>query len=33
MSGNTKKTKFFIYMDSRLLELADAYIQNSTSPE
>ena len=30
MSGNTEKTKFSIRVDTELLELADAYIRDST---
>lgn len=30
MSGNAEKTKFSIRVDTELLELADAYIQDST---
>ena len=30
MSGNAEKTKFSIRVDTELLELADAYIRDST---
>ncbi len=30
MSGNSEKTKFSIRMDTKLVELADAYIKDST---
>ena len=30
MSGNADKTKFSIRVDTRLVELADAYVKDST---